>query len=340
MLKYKPSLRYCLLGMLVLLIVVGLYGVQVVRNLAEPVNINSTQQTLITVRSGMSTHEIAEELYRHRLIKSVAFFRLVAKVEGLEKSLQAAKYSFSPSMSVREMVQMLATGKTAYYRLTIPEGFTIDQIAALLAESQLADATKFKTAAKTTLPLQDLIVSADVIYPSEGFAFPDTYYISQGVTESQLLQMMISQFRNQFTPELEALAAQSGLSLREVITLASLVEKEAQVEAERSIIAGVFLNRLRLGMPLQSCATIQYILGYPKPELTIQDTQLISPYNTYLHPGLPPGPIANPGLASIKAVLYPAKTDNLYFVADKNGSHHFSQTYAQHLAAIARVNAQ
>jgi UPF0755 protein len=148
---------------------------------------------------------------------------------------------------------------------------------------------------------------------------------------------MLRHFDSQFSPQMRARAQELGLSDQAVITLASLVEKEARLPEDRRIIAGVFLKRLRIGMPLQSCATIQYILGYAKPELTIEDTQIPSPYNTYLNLGLPPGPIANPGLASIQAVLYPAETNYLYFVADKNGAHHFSETYEEHLALIEQV---
>jgi UPF0755 protein len=177
-----------------------------------------------------------------------------------------------------------------------------------------------------------------VNFKAEGYMFPDTYRIAAGTSEEQLVKIMVSQFDQQFTPAMRQRAAELGISVRDIIIMASLVEKEARVEKERPIIAGVFYNRLKQSMPLQSCATIQYILGYAKPELTVADTELPSPYNTYLNPGLPPGPIANPGLASINAVLYPAETEYLYFVADKNGSHRFSRTYDEHLAAIDAVS--
>ena len=151
------------------------------------------------------------------------------------------------------------------------------------------------------------------------------------------MKMMSRQFDHELTADMRQRATDMGLSVRNLIVLASLVEKEAQVEEDRPIIAQVFINRLQKEMPLQSCATIQYILGNPKAELSIADTKLESPYNTYLHRGLPPGPIANPGIASIKAVLYSEPTPYLYFVADKNGKHHFSVTYEEHLAAIDRV---
>lgn len=332
------SRRGLIPGLLLIILLIGLFGGRMAYDLAQPISTDSGAQVMITVKPGMSTQEIGQVLYDKKLIKSVSMFRMIARIEGLEKSLQAAEYSFNPNMSIRRIVGMLARGEVAYRQFTIPEGFTIDQIATLLAEKNLADADKFKAAAKSAPPFEYMETKESVVYPIEGFAFPDTYRVARGVTESQLLRMMVYQFNDRLSPELKERARQMELSLRDVVILASLVEKEARVEAERPIIAAVFLNRLKLEMPLQSCATIQYILGYPKPELTVQDTQIASPYNTYLHMGLPPGPIANPGIDSIRAVLNPAQTDNLYFVADKNGVHHFSKTYEQHLEAISRVS--
>jgi UPF0755 protein len=241
-------------------------------------------------------------------------------------------------MTVGQIVDKLAKGETAYRQFTIPEGYTVDQIAKLLESMKLASAAKFKAAAVNFAPYDYMISSAEVTSSSEGYVFPDTYRVASGATEEQLLKMMVSQFNDQFTPQMRQKAADLGLTVRETVILASLVEREAQVPQDRPIIAGVFMARLKLGMPLQSCATIQYILGYPKPELTVQDTEIPSPYNTYLNVGLPPGPIANPGMASINAVLNPAQTDYLYFVADKNGAHRFSKTYEEHLAAIEQVS--
>lgn len=338
LMRVTRSRRWLLPGILAVLMLSGLVFGRMVYELAQPVSAGSVDAVTITVKPGMSTQEIGEVLRKNGLIKNVALFRLVARIEGMENSLQAAEYSFSPNMSVRRIVGMLARGEVAYRQFTVPEGFTIDQIAVLLGEKNLADPAKFKAAAKTMIPFEYMQPASAVSYPVEGFAFPDTYRVARGVTEEQLLKMMLYQFNDRFTPQMRERAGQLGLSMREVITLASLVEREAKVESERPIIAAVFLNRLRLEMPLQSCATIQYILGYPKPELSIEDTFLPSPYNTYQNMGLPPGPIANPGIASIQAVLNPAVTDYLYFVADKNGNHQFSTTYDQHLAAIARVS--
>jgi conserved hypothetical protein, YceG family len=307
-------------------------------SLALPVNAAAGDTVLIGVKTGMSTQTIGELLYSQGLIKSVSVFRALARLDGAEGRLQAGDYAFSKAMPVREIIGRLVRGETDFMQFTIPEGFTINQIAALLEEKKLASAAKFKACAANFAPYDYIAPAAASQYKAEGFVFPDTYRIAAGAGEEQLLKMMTTQFDRQFTPAMRQQAAAHGLSVREVVILASLVEKEARVDKERPIIAGVFLGRLRKDMPLQSCATIQYILGYPKPELTVQDTELPSPYNTYLHKGLPPGPIASPGLAAIEAVLNPANTDYLYFVATKEGNHIFSRTYEEHLAAIKRID--
>jgi len=296
---------------------------------------------VITVTKGMTAETIGALLYEKGLISNVTMFRIVARMEGLETSLQAGEYSISPGMTIREIVSLLAEGRTIRYSFTIPEGYTVDQIAKLLEEKKLANAEKFKALARDFAPYPYMVpTSPGVVYKAEGFIFPDTYSVSRGITEEELLKLMVSQFDRKFTPAMRQRAEAAGMSIRDVVTLASLVEREARLPKERPIIARVFLNRLQKEMPLQSCATIQYILGYPKPELTIKDTQIPSPYNTYLNQGLPPGPVANPGMAAIEAVLNPAQNDYLYFVVDGTGGHRFSRTYEEHLAAISKLEAE
>jgi UPF0755 protein len=324
-------------GLLLVLAAVLLSG-SIVYNMAQAVNAGAGEQVPVTVKPGMATQAIGELLSDKGLIKNAFLFRLVAKLEGQDGSLQAGEYVFTRAMTVQQIVGKLARGETAFRQFTVPEGYTIDQIAVLLESKKLASAAKFKSVAAAYAPYDYINPSPASKYRAEGFVFPDTYKVSAGTGEEQLVKLMMSQFDSQFTPVMRQQAADGGLSVREAVILASLVEKEARAEKERPVIAGVFLRRLKLEMPLQSCATIQYILGYPKPELTVQDTEIPSPYNTYLNPGLPPGPIASPGLASLKAVLAPADTDYLYFVADKDGSHVFSRSYEEHLAAIARVS--
>ena len=298
-----------------------------------------SEKFVILVKPGMAANDIGDLLYKQGAIKSIVLFRIVSKIQGMENSMQPGEYVFSKNMTVQQIVAMLARGETSDEHITIPEGYTVEQIAKLLEEKQLGSAKNFREVAQSFVPYNYMINdNSNVKYKSEGYMFPDTYQITKGTTEQQILSMMTMQFDKQFTESMRLKAIENGLSIKDVIILASLVEKEAQLPSDRPIIAGVFLNRLKQNMPMQSCATIQYILGYPKAELTVQDTEISSPYNTYQHMGLPPGPIANPGIASINAVLYPQNTDFIYFVADKQGAHHFSKTYAEHLIAIEQVS--
>lgn len=332
MLQYKFSMRRVLMtGFLAVLLGSFVYG------LAKPVNSTAKDIAYVSIQPGMTADNIGNQLYEQGLIKNVLAFRVIAKFNGLDNTLKAGDYSFTTDMSVTQIVDRLARGATAQQLITIPEGYTVNQIAALIQEKQIGDAEKFKAAARNYRPHSYMAGSDAASYQVEGYLFPDTYQFDKGVTEEKLLTMMVGEFDQRFTSEMRNRADELGLSISQVVILASLVEKEAKLDSDRPVIAGVFLNRLQYHMPLQSCATIQYILGYAKPELTIQDTEIDSPYNTYQHHGLPPGPIANPGMAAINAVLYPAATEYLYFVADKQGQHHFSTNYEEHLAAIERV---
>lgn len=305
---------------------------------AQPISFTSSEPVTIIIKQGMSANEIAALLRQQGLIKNTTLFRMYVHWSGFSNSLQAGEYTFTPDMNMPKMITMLAKGEVSYSQITIPEGLTIEQIAALLESKQIANAAKFKAAAKDYQPFAYIDADTRVGYKPEGFLFPDTYRVPRGIKEAELLQFMVSEFDRNFTPQMREKAKKQGLTIREVMILASLVEKEALIQKDRPVIAGVFLNRIRQAMPLQSCATIQYLLGYPKAELTIKDTEIPSPYNTYINMGLPPGPIANAGTASIMAVLEPALTDYLYFVADNEGVHHFSKTYDEHLITIEQVS--
>lgn len=297
------------------------------------------EPVVIMIKNGMTSADIAAVLKNQGIIDNALWFRLLLKVKGRENALQAGEYSLPRGSSSEAVIAMLTSGNTTYRQLTIPEGYTIEQIAKLINERQIGSGATFKEAARQAAPYDYMKEhSPDIIYSAEGYVFPDTYRLPKTLSEEELLGYLLREFDQKFTPQLRQEAAAMGLTVRQTVILASLVEKEAQKEKDRPIIAAVFLNRLKQDMPLQSCATIQYILGYPKAELSVQDTKIESPYNTYLHAGLPPGPIASPGLASIKAVLHPAQTDYLYFVADKEGAHHFSRTYEEHLQNIEKVS--
>lgn len=324
---------HILLVLSILCLGIVIYGV------TKQVTGTNGEKFVIMVKPGMGARDIGNLLYEHGVINSVFLFQVVSKIEGMENSLQAGEYVVNKKMTIQQIVGILVNGETSYQQMTIPEGYTVEQIAKLLQEKQLGNGAKFKGFAQSSVPYPYMVNNnSNVVYKAEGYLFPDTYRVAKGATEEQILKMMVNQFDKQFTAAMRARATELGLTIKEVIILASLVEKEAQLPSDRPIIAGVFLNRLQQDMPLQSCATIQYILGYPKAELTVQDTEISSPYNSYQHRGLPPGPIANPGMAAITAVLQPDKTDYLYFVADSQGAHHFSKTYEEHLIAIEKVS--
>lgn len=294
----------------------------------------------ITVKPEMTAKDIGEVLFQNGVIHSATLFRMLAKVQGVENSLQTGDYALSYQMSTSDIINKMVRGETAYRLLTIPEGYTVEQIAKLLDEQGMGEGAKFKSLARKFAPYDYMAQPPEIIYQAEGYVFPDTYRITPGMTEEAILQMLVANFDKKLTADMRERAKMLKLSLHQVVTLASLVEKEAKLDKERPVIAGVFFNRLKQGMPLQSCPTVQYILGYPKAELTIADTQIVSPYNTYQNPGLPPGPIASPGMAAIQAVLYPADTPYFYFVAAKDGSHRFSKTYEEHLVAVDAVDGE
>jgi len=240
-------------------------------------------------------------------------------------------------MPIREALDVLVGGEASMVRFTIPEGFSVREIAARLDKEGVVSGKEFLEKAKTFGPYRYMQAHRQALYRAEGFLFPDTYEVEPGTTPEAIMQMMVHNFDERLTDKMRERAKKMDLSIYELITLASLVEKEARFEEDRPMIAQVFLKRLELNMPLQSDTTIQYLLDAPKEDVTYKDTEIESPYNTYQHYGLPPGPIANPGIASIEAVLYPSDTDYLYFVADRGGHNHYSKSYNEHLEIVNRV---
>jgi UPF0755 protein len=335
---FNPSQYPLRFTALILVIVIGV-GVWAVGLFLKPVcSIPSESQTVtVTIDKGSTLSEIGQTLADSNVIRSGRFFVYYSRLTGHHKNMQAGTYQISNSWSLKEIVERISSGEVASYRITIPEGFTVKQIESLLVEKGVADRTHFQEAldANYSFPFLEGI-SAKGYERLEGFLFPATYDLCSGLSEEQIIEIMLQSFQNAFTPEMQQRADEMGFSVREVVTLASIVEREARLEEERSRIAAVFLNRLNKEILLQSCATVQYALGKQKEELTNNDLQHPSPYNTYLHMGLPPGPIANPGLSSINAVLYPADVDYLFFVAKGDGSHHFSKTFTEHQEAASR----
>jgi UPF0755 protein len=291
----------------------------------------------ITVQPGMTATDIGKLLEQRGVIGSRQKFWLIAKLGGSEGQFKAGTYQMYVNMPIREALDVLVGGEASMVRFTIPEGFSVREIAARLDKEGVVSGKEFLEKAKTFGPYRYMQAHRQALYRAEGFLFPDTYEVEPGTTPEAIMQMMVHNFDERLTDKMRERAKKMDLSVYELITLASLVEKEARFEEDRPMIAQVFLKRLELNMPLQSDTTIQYLLDAPKEDVTYKDTEIESPYNTYQHYGLPPGPIANPGIASIEAVLYPADTDYLYFVADRGGHNHYSKSYNEHLEIVNRV---
>lgn len=294
---------------------------------------------LITIKEGMTTGDIAQLLHEQQLVKNPDAFRQEVRFKGLGTKLRAGTYQIDGGMSNREIMELIAKGEVQYIKFVVPEGYTAVQIGKKMEYEGIGSAEKFIAAAKDYAPY-DYMKTDDpnVIFKTEGFLFPATYDFPVGVTEKQVMERLVKQFDIEVKGSgIYKTVEERKLVLRDVVNMAAMVEKEAVHPDEQPRIAGVFLKRLEIGMPIQSDTTIQYILGAQKEIITYADTEIQNPYNTYQNPGIPPGPIASPGVSAMKAVLEPEKTDYLYFVAEKNGYHRFSKTYDEHLRAIREI---
>ena len=295
---------------------------------------------LVTVPPGANAHAIGQILARKRLIRKATGFVLAARWAGVAGRMKAGRYELSPAMSPREIATRIALGLTANDFVTIPEGFTLAQIAHRLAKEHMADEAKFLALART----QGHTFKAAGFQPPddnlEGYLFPDTYRILKGTTEREIITQMLDDFRQHvLTADNKALIAQHPGGLAAAVNLASLVEREAETDGDRPLIAAALSNRLTSGMRLQCDATIQYALPQHKTRLLYADLRVDSPYNTYKYAGLPPTPICSPGLPSIEAALKPAPVNYLFYVAKPDGSHIFSATLAEHDRAVAQMRA-
>lgn len=293
----------------------------------------------VRVPEGANVERIAETLADQRLLDHPFLFRAYVKLRGTEGQLKAGRYRFARGASWDEILDALERGAVVTVPLTIPEGYTGREIAPRLARVAAASPDSVLSMLRDTSLARELGVPGPTL---EGYLFPDTYHFSEGVHPRAALEAMVQRYREFWGAGERRRADSLGLTEREVVTLASIVEAEARVAEERPIIAGVYLNRLARGMLLQADPTVQYALGEPKPRLLYRDIDAVAgdPYNTYTHPGLPPGPIGAPGAASLRAVLEPAEVPYLFFVARPDGSHVFTETEREHINAKNRIRAR
>jgi conserved hypothetical protein, YceG family len=285
----------------------------------------------VRVEPGDSFATVTRKLREQQVISNGLFFSLWARFNGSEKKVHQGLYRFESSVAPWEVLDRLVTGKGIFFIVTIPEGLTIKEIADLLDKMQIADREKFLAAANDPNVLGPLGLADRGL---EGYLFPSTYHFIPATPERDIINTMAEQFRKSSQPLLAKAESSAQLTPHELLTLASIVEKETGVEAERALIAAVFYNRLKRQMPLQSDPTVIYGLKNFNGNLTKKDLRDDNPYNTYRISALPPGPICNPSLSSIKAVLNPPDVPYLYFVSKNDGSHLFSETIEEHNQAV------
>jgi peptidoglycan lytic transglycosylase G len=288
-------------------------------------------EVIFAVERGDSLSAIAGRLERQGLVRDARAVSWLARLRGMASQLRAGEYRLSPASSAAQILEQIAAGRVATYALVVPEGFTAAQIGGRLAAAGLVDAEAFARAVRDPELAAKLGVPAANL---EGYLFPETYRLPRGLDAAEIARIMVEQFQHAWR-ELEPLAAARDLDMHSVVTLASIVEKETGAPEERPLIASVFANRLARNMRLESDPTVIY--GIPEFNGNLQRRDLESddnPYNTYRIRGLPPGPIASPGMASLRAVVQPAQTNYLYFVSRNDGTHKFSSSYREHVEAV------
>ncbi len=295
---------------------------------------NDDTKKVVLVRPGQSFDATAENLYKMGIVKSPFKFKLLARFKGYDKQIKAGEYLFSPSMPPNTILTHLSKGKVRLHRLTVPEGYNIYQIASLVADSGLGMKKDFLSTAADLSFVHEMKIEANTF---EGYLFPDTYYFPKGVTPQKIIRTMVKRFRRVFVPEWEKRAASLGLSIHQVVTLASIIEKETGAALERPVISSVFHNRLKKRMRLESDPTVIYgIIKDFDGNITRKHLKTWTPYNTYKIAGLPPGSIASPGIKAIEAALFPAETRFLYFVSKGDSTHKFSATINEHNRAVRK----
>jgi UPF0755 protein len=326
------------LGIAILLILIfvfiGAAGVYLnIVNYAQKAPNTAPVEQLVVVQSGQGFKPLSASLYQKGIILSPVKFRLFARIRGYDKHIKAGEYMLSSAMTPEKILETMVDGKVLLHRLTIPEGYNLRQIARAVENAGFATEADFLKAADDPDFVHAKGIDAQTF---EGYLYPDTYYFPKGFTPENIISAMVKRFWSVFKPEWKERAKTLGMTIHQVITLASIIEKETAVADERPIISSVFHNRLKRNMRLESDPTVIYGMGDYNGNITRKDLERPTPYNTYTKKGLPPGPISNTGAKAIEAALYPADGKFLYFVSKNNGTHHFSTNFKDHSRAVRK----
>jgi len=337
--KYKKW-KFILISIVVFLVIFAIALLGYYNKSISPVNVENPKEITIEIPDGSNSSQIASILKENNLIRSETVFKILLKKNNVENSLKAGYYNLNTAMDMDKIIAELIKGgaNKNVIRFTIPEGYELRMIAEKLSNEGLVNKGRFLELVSDKKYFQDKFPFLSELKEGqslEGYLFPSTYEIYLNSSEEEIIEKMLLQFQQVFDKKIKNNMDKVNLSLNEIVTLASIIEREAKVDDERNLISAVFHNRLKIGMPLQSCATVQYVLGTRKERLSEADTRIESIYNTYIHKGLPPGPIASPGEKSLIAAVNPENVDYLYFRSkeDGTGRHTFSRTYDEHLNA-------
>ncbi len=318
-----------------LIIFLSLYGLIAVLShsyvLLHTSGNNNAPIKLIQIERGMNIGEISQFLAEQKIITQPLLFTDFARLLGKDQQIKAGEYNLSASFSPEEILGLLVEGKSVLYKLTIPEGYTTKQIAQLVEKAGLAEKDEFIKAIHDRQLIDKWNIQGDSL---EGYLFPDTYNLPKMLQAKDIANLMVRHFFAHISRAWYKRIDEMGFGLHEIITLASLIEKEAGVDSERALVSAVYHNRLKKNIRLQCDPTVIYTIPDFDGNLTREHLKYDSPYNTYRYKGLPPGPIANPGQASIYAALYPEKVDYQYFVSRNDGTHKFSVTLKEHNRAV------
>ena len=302
-------------------------------NFANTPGSADTVEQNVTVPAGQGLKATAADLHDRGIIRNAFKFNLYARIKGYDKKVKAGEYRLKPSYSPRKILDIIVSGRVQLYKITIPEGYNLVQIADMMPAAGLGSVQDFLAAANDGSLAAAYNIPGDSF---EGYLFPDTYHFPKGVAPEKIIKTMVRRFQEVFTAAWEKRARERNMTVHQVVTLASIIEKETGAPAERPVISSVFHNRLKKDMRLASDPTVIYGIKDFDGNLTRKDLITLTPYNTYKIKGLPPGPIANPGAEAIQAALYPADTDYLFFVSKRDGSHYFSKTYPEHEKAVRK----
>jgi UPF0755 protein len=311
-------------------VILGAGGWWIYSQVIDPYRGYSEQEVFVDIPQGSSTGTIGDRLVAAGVVRDARTFQAALWISGRSRSLRAGEYRFDAPMHALDVIDKIARGDVYRRRLTFREGLTITEMAQVFEERGFGSAGEFRQAAENAALIHDLDPAARDL---EGYLFPETYALPRGTTATAVVAQMVDAFKNALTPEIRSNASAAGLSIRQLVTLASLVEKETGTAAERPLVAAVYANRLKIGMGMQADPTVIYALqkaGRYDGNLRRDDLQFDSPYNTYRYAGLPPGPIAAPGKASLEAAAKPADVNYLYFVSKNDGSHVFAATLDEH----------